>query len=142
MSCSSTSIFQRTMGSTWDGYSGNNMPVTDPVRTYQGICSLCRGWVRRVRDTQWSLLLGFIITWVELLKVSQKTPLRLSVPYPDSSLKMNRILDQWELQRTLSSSSFLTLKFPKFPKKSQKNPSNNDHWVPDGIGHEGNQWKS
>ena len=30
--------------------------------------------------TQWSLLLRFIITWQELLKVPQKTPLRVLVP--------------------------------------------------------------
>ena len=44
-------------------------------------------------------------------RVSQKTPLRLLVPYSDGSIEMDRVLDPWELHRTLSSSSVLTLKF-------------------------------
>ena len=40
-----------------------------------------------------------IITWVhyylaELLKVSQKPPLKLLVPYSESSIKMDIVLDQ------------------------------------------------
>ena len=47
-----------------------------------------------LRNTQWSLLLRFIISWQEHLKVSQKTTLRLLVPYSESSIKMDIVLDQ------------------------------------------------
>jgi hypothetical protein len=50
------------------------------------------------------------------------------VEYSESSLQMDRSLDQWELHRTLSSSSFVTLKFWTFPKNSEFHLVNNDYW--------------